>query len=243
MSRIPKDPKEIFEEFINDYKAIYGDDLISIILYGSAAGKDYIPGRSDINFMIVLTEEGIMDPERSFALVKKWGKRNVATPLFLTVGYVETSMDVYPIEYLNLQRGHSLIYGRDILNGLSFKKEFIRLQAEREIKGKLLLLRRSYLESAGKKAAVMHIISHSFRAFLSVFNALIVLKDMEIPEDQRSIIQNVCDAFGLDKNIFMKLLEIRKGKIKPDEMEINGIFKDYLNEIQKLSKIVDKLGG
>jgi len=243
MSRIPKDPKEILDEFVQDYKGVYGDELVSIIVYGSAAGKDYIPGRSDINFMIVLTEKGITDPERPFALVKKWKKKNVAIPLFLTEDYIETSTDVYPIEYLNFQRRYILVYGRDMLKGLSFNKEFLRLQAEREIKGKLLLLRKAYLESMGKKLTLMVIINQSLHAFGAIFNVLLYMKDIEIPEDKGATITNTCNTFGLDNDLFMKLLDVRDGKIKPDEKEINKIFKDYINEIQKLAKIVDKFGG
>ena len=243
MSRIPKDPKEILDQFVNDYKGIYGDDLVSVILYGSAAGKEYIPGKSDINFMIVLTEEGIRNPERSFSLVKKWLKRNVAVPLFLTERYIETSTDVFPIEYLNFKRRYIPVYGKDILKGLSLKKEFIRLQAEREIKGKLLLLRESYLGSSGRKAALTDIINQSLHAFMAIFNALLFMKDIDIPEGGRSLIIAMCNTFGLENGIFMKLIHIREGKIKPDEKELNRIFKDYLNEIHKLSKIVDELGG
>ena len=243
MSRIPKDPKEILDQFVNDYKGIYGDDLVSIILYGSAAGKEYIPGKSDINFMIVLTEEGIRNPERSFSLVKKWLKRNVAVPLFLTERYIETSTDVFPIEYLNFKRRYIPVYGKDILKGLSLKKEFIRLQAERELKGKLLLLRESYLGSSGRKAALTGIINQSLHAFMAIFNALLFMKDIDIAEGGRSLIIAMCNTFGLENNVFMKLIHIREGRIKPDDKELNMIFKDYLNEIHKLSKIVDELGG
>jgi predicted nucleotidyltransferase len=243
MSRIPKDPREIFEEFVSDYKGIYGDDLVSIILYGSAAGKDYRPGSSDINFMIVLTEKGIRDPERSFSLVKKWRKRNVPVPLFLSTHYIETSTDVYPVEYFNFQRRYVHVYGRDMLKELSFKKEDLRLQIEREIKGKFLILREAYLESAGKKAALMTIIDRSLHAFMAIFNAMLELKDIKAPEDKRSVITDTCRTFGLDGLIFMKLLNVKERRIKPDEKELNGIFKDYLNEIEKLSNIVDKLGG
>lgn len=243
MSRIPEDPKEIFNEFVSDYKAIYGDELVSIILYGSAAGSDYIPGRSDINFMIVLTEDGIKDLERSFRLVKKWRKKNVAVPLFLTERYIETSMDVYPIEYLNFKRRYITVYGKDILKGLSFDKKFLRLQAEREIKGKLLLLREAYLGSEGKKAALTAIINQSINAFMAIFNALLFIKDIDIPEGARSLIIALCNAFDLENSIFMKLIHIREGKIKPDNKDLNRIFKDYLNEIRKLSRIVDELGG
>jgi predicted nucleotidyltransferase len=66
MAKSPKEPKDIFTDIITDYKKAFGDDLISIIMYGSATGKDYRPGKSDINFMIVLSEEGIERIDMAF---------------------------------------------------------------------------------------------------------------------------------------------------------------------------------
>jgi predicted nucleotidyltransferase len=243
MSKIPKDPKEIFQEITDAYKGIFGDDLISIILYGSAAGKDYRPGKSDINFMVVLSEQGIEDLDKAFKTVARWQKRKVTVPLFLTKGYVETSTDVFPIEYLNFQRNHVLVYGDDILKDLAFNNEFIRLQAEREIKGKLLLLRESFLESAGKGRGLKGIINQSLQAFLAIFQALLYLKGLDIPDDKRSIIKAACETFGMDHGLFNKLLDIREQKIKPKDTDLLETYKKYLKEIRGLSKIVDNLGG
>lgn len=161
MSRISKDPREIFQEITEDYKGLFGEDLISIILYGSATGKDYRPGHSDINFMIILSERGIENLERAFKTVNRWKKRKVAVPLFLTPHYVETSTDVFPLEYMNFQHNHTLVYGEDILKDLSFEREMIRLQCEREIKGKLLLLRESFLGSLGRRRIMKEMIGQS----------------------------------------------------------------------------------
>ena len=84
MSKTINDPKDIFQDIIDDYRGLYGDDLKSIILYGSAVGRDYRPGRSDINFMIVLSEEGIEKLDKAFKTIARWKKRKVSTPLFLT---------------------------------------------------------------------------------------------------------------------------------------------------------------
>ena len=59
MSNIPKSPEVIYAEFTKDYKSIFGDDLISIILFGSAARGEYIYKRSDINFLIILSDSGM----------------------------------------------------------------------------------------------------------------------------------------------------------------------------------------
>lgn len=243
MAKSPEDPKEIFEEIIHDYQDIFHDDLTSILLYGSAAGKDYRAGKSDINFMIVLSEAGIENLDLAFKTVDKWRKKKVAIPLFLTRVYVETSTDTFPIEYLNFQRNHHLVYGEDILKELSFDHDLLRLQCEREIKGKLLLLRESFLESHGRGRFLKNIINDSLQAFLAIFIALLFLQGKDIPDKKRSVIEDTCETFEMDKALFHKLLDIREQKIKPGDQELREIFKGYLKEIRGLTKKVDELGG
>jgi predicted nucleotidyltransferase len=243
MSKAPDNPKEIFEDIIDDYKEVFSDDLKSIVLYGSATGGSYIPGKSDINFMILLSEAGIEHLDRVFKTVDKWKKRKVAIPLFLTQHYVETSLDVYPIEYLNFQRHHLLVYGVDILKDLTFNRDFLRLQCEREIKGKLLLLRKAFLETSGKKKALKEVIDQSLTAFIAIFEALLFLQGKEQPSEKRELIRSTCELFGLDSELFEKLLFIKEQRIKPDETSLNALFKAYLTEVRKLSKLVDALGG
>lgn len=243
MAKFPQDPREIFPEIIDDYKGLFGEDLISIILYGSGAGQNYRPGKSDINFMIVLSEEGIEYLDKAFKAVETWQKRKVAIPLFITELYVESSLDVFPIEYLNFQRNHLLVYGKDILEELSFDRALVRLQCEREIKGKLLLLREAFMETGGKGKALRGAIAQSIGAFIAIFEALLYLKEQEIPKERREVVNLTCNAFGLDAGVFQKLLDVKEEVIKGEDPQLKSLFQDYLREVRKLSKIVDTLGG
>ncbi len=243
MSRIPRDPREIFEDIISDYKGLFSGDLISIILYGSAVGRDFQPGKSDINFMIVLSDEEIEHVDKAFKTVSKWQKRKVAIPLFLTEQYIQTSTDVFPIEYLNFQRNHLLVYGKDVLMELSFNPGDLRLQCEREIKGKLLILRETYLGTKGKERALKAVMNDSIQAFVAIFAALLFLKDKDIPTTNHGIVKSTCEVFGLDTEIFERLLDVKGEKIKLREEEMKTLFKGYIKEVRKLSKTVDALGG
>ena len=69
MSKIPEEPKNIYPAITDDYKKLFGHDLVSIILYGSAASGEYTHGKSDVNFMMVLSEQGI-DAFEKLALVE-----------------------------------------------------------------------------------------------------------------------------------------------------------------------------
>jgi hypothetical protein len=151
-------------------------------------------------------------------------------------------MDVFPIEYLNFQKNHILVFGKDILEDLTFHHELVRLQCEREIKGKLLLLREAYMETSGKGKSLKEVIKQSIPAFVAIFEALLFLKEIEIPAEKRGMIKATCEAFGLDTGLFERLLGIKEEKTKPVEAEMNALFKAYLAEVRKLSVLADSMG-
>lgn len=59
MDKILDSPESIFEEYTHDVQSVYNSDLTSIVLYGGGAKDEYVPKKSDINFLIVLSLKGI----------------------------------------------------------------------------------------------------------------------------------------------------------------------------------------
>lgn len=241
MAKIPKNPEEIFQAITDDFKGIFGNDLLALILYGSGAGGHYIPGKSDINFLIVLTREGMDHLKKAVEAVARWRKRKVATPLFMTEEDMVSSIDSYPVEFLNMKANHVIVYGEDILGRMSFEKYPLRLQCERELKGKIFHLRGGFLETEGKAKRIRELIKVSLTAFIAVFKALLYLKAIDIPQGRRDIIQAVAGAYSVDPAIFLKCVDIREGIDRIPASDIQAVFDAYLKEIVKLSQVVDHL--
>ena len=240
MTKIKK-PEEIFNEITKDFKTIFEDALISIMLYGSGAGSDFNPHTSDLNFLIILSEEAIDNLDWTFETISRWSKRNVATPLFMTQSYIQSSLDSYPLEFLNMKKNYILVYGKDILKDISLEDHYLRLQCEREIKGKLLLLRKGYLETEGKHKRIKELIKTSIIAFISIFNGLLYLKGIEIPSTRRKIIESVAKEIPINQDIFMKCLDIKQGKAQFSSSEIKDLFTAYMVEVRKLWEVVDTM--
>jgi hypothetical protein len=241
MARIPKKPEEIFEEITVAYQKIFGAHLISIILFGSGAGEDYIPGKSDINFLITLTDQGIDRLDRALETVARWRKRNVAIPLFMTRTYLEGSQDAYPIEFLNMKRHYVVVSGEDMLAELAFDRRHIRLQLERELRGKLLHLRHGYLATEGNARKIRALITLSLTAFISLFSALLHLKNIEIPYGKREVITAAGKAFGIDAAIFLKCEEIRRKTDRFSRNEVKAVFQAYMKEVSRLCDQIDQM--
>ena len=222
-----------------DYRKVFGDHLISVLLYGSAITDEYNPKKSDLNFLVVLSEEGIEQLHLVYDLVVKWRKKRVGTPLFLTKAYIDSSLDTFPIEFLNIKRNYTVVFGEDILEGLSFEKEFIRMQCERELKGKLLLLRERYVETRGKSAALRTLVNNTLPDFIFIFKGLLYLLDKEVPSAKMKTITVFTKEIDLDPELFMSLLRLKKGTFKPSAKEMDLLFQKYLKEIRTIAMFVD----
>jgi hypothetical protein len=241
MAKIPEKPQDIFVPLTEDYQKVFGKDLVSLILYGSAAGGHYVKGKSDINLLVVVTQEGINRLESSLAIVKQWKKCRVAVPLVMTKAFMESSLDCYPIEFLNMKNSHILIHGENVLAKLKFKPEDLRLQIEKELKGKLVLLRQGYLETEGNARQLRQLISRSLTAFISIFNALIFLKRESMPQKRRDTIKELAKLFTFDADVLFTCADIKEGVDKLSGEEIAGVFKKYLREVENICNIVDGL--
>jgi hypothetical protein len=179
--------------------------------------------------------------EKLLSRIPKWKKRAVATPVIMTKALIGSSVDVYPVEFLNMQRHYEVVYGEDVLGGLVFERRALRLQCERELKGKLLLLRTGYLETAGRAEELQRLLAASITAFLSVFNALLHMQGKEAPRGRREIVAAMADAYGIDAGPFLRCIELREGRKGLPLAELNAVFRPYTQEIAKLTAIVDRL--
>lgn len=241
MAGIPKKPEEIFEPLCADFEALFGDDLLSVILYGSCARGEYMPGKSDINFLLLLSEHGITQPGKALKTIEKWRRRSVATPLLLTRSYIETSLDAFPIEFLNIQAAYRVLRGEDPLKHLAFAPRMLRLQCERELKGKLLHLREQFLETAGSARRIKELIARSLPTFSAIFQAVVVLHGKPVQPGSTALLNTMQQVLGLDAALFADLYAVREGRMRLNTNEAIALMERYIKEVRRLALAVDSL--
>ncbi len=241
MNSMPEQLKEVIKDFTTDINKFFGEEVEAIILYGSAATEEYISKKSDVNFLICLSEQGIEKIDTVKEKIGSWQRKNISLPLFLTKSYIQASLDSFPVEFFNISQTYRIIQGEDILKDLKIKKEDLRLQCERELKGKLLKLRQGYIVTRGKKRKISQLINESMVTFTSIFKVLLFLKDSEAPVKKSDVILSMCREFDLDESIFSVLLAYRNNSVKITTSHLNEILKKYIKEIKRLSELVDYL--
>lgn len=217
---------------------IHSTNIKSIILYGSATGNEYIKGKSNINLLIAMDRIDPPDLKKSIKLVKKAIRKKIVN-LFLTMEHINTSTDTFPIEFLGMKENYITIYGEDILKDLKIDPINIRLQCEQQIKGSLIRLYQIYIETGLKKSRIKSLLINSLTNLIPVFQQLIKLKENIKINNKQQVIDKLCDIYELNKGIFTNILKLkRREKISID---LITLFDDYLEELEKLAIIADKL--
>jgi len=134
-----------FKPFLDIVLDKYKDKIHSIHITGSALTDDFSSGASDINSIIVLNKMDLKFLEDFAPLGKKFGKKQISSPLIMTPDYITSSLDVFPVEFLTIKLLHKTVFGEDIFNDLEINSSDLRYQCERELKVKLIGLRQGYL--------------------------------------------------------------------------------------------------
>jgi len=226
---------------LDDCKRTLGPDLIAVFAYGSAVRGEYVPGKSDINFLVVVESAEMEIFEALLKLVRKWRKKKIATPLVLSKEYILSSLDTFPIEYLEIKSCYKCLYGEDLIESLELERSNIRLQCEREIRSKLLRLRQAYLETEGDASRIKGVMIQSIPTFLVLLKTLLYLRGEAAPLRTAEILSRSVEVLGLDGTVLDGLLALKTGKSKLSKEETRSLAARYAAEMAKLVKTVDEL--
>ena len=231
----------VIEPFYRELLTGLGDNLASIYLTGSALGSDYIPKKSDINSLLIVKDVNEATLDSLSALGKQYGKKGVRAPLLMSPSYIERSLDVYPIEFLNLKANNLLVYGTEYLATLKIGNDNLRLQCERELKGILINLQQSYIRSSGQLRVLNQLLADALSSFIPIFKGLIHLKGTEIPRDKKGVLDSIASTFELDMASFHQILTARQ---TASDFKLDGfkqVFFECYRTLEELISLVDSL--
>jgi len=217
--------------------------LRSVVLYGSAAAGTHVPGQSDLNFMIEVekVDGGVLDDLAK--LYRGYADQGLAVPLVVDPEYLQRSLDVFPIEFAEMKAFHRVLFGDDPLPGLEIKAENLRLQAEFELKQKLLALRRLYLTTAGRGQDEDRMLFNSYKSFLVVIRALLRrLGEEKLLIPHGELLGKIEQRLSLKLPSFLQLAEARGGPLKLKGQARQQLILDYLEEVAELARAVDRMG-
>jgi len=228
-------------DFIGHLRAAAGANLVSVVLYGSAAAGDYVPDWSDTNLLCVLTDTSFAELRKVAPPVESWTKQGNRMPLLIGAEELKRSADVFSIELLDMQQTYKVMWGEDLLKTLEIPNRFHRVQLEYELREKTILLRQGLLASAGSPKRMWEILLHSLPGFATLFRHALLELGEPTAGSKRGAVQKLAAKVGFEPSAFLRLLDVREHKVDPKNVDVHDLFAGYLREVDQVTSAVDTM--
>jgi hypothetical protein len=234
-----EDREKIIRTFTAEAETATGSALQSVVLYGSGAGGDYRPGRSDLNFLLVAKTVDLPLLDALQRRIGAWAKRRIPTPLVVPPSFLASSTDSYPLEILGMMASYRVLKGSDPFVDLRPEREHVRLQVEREIKAKSLSLRRDYMESCGKHERLLASLTAALPAVEAILRGVLFVREADWRRSGPALHEGCARQVGVDPGCLAAIAAARSGRGRPDRKQVIGLYGETLEMLRQLAGIVE----
>jgi hypothetical protein len=242
------------DRLVADLRDLHGPALLAVALTGEAASAGYIPRKSPLSVVVVLDEVTPEALRRTRGRIPAWRRRRIPAPLLMDPAYVESSLDVFPLEFLEIGDHHVLLHGeRNPFADLAIDLSHLRLEVEEQMRGKMLHLWAAYLETGrtGRKRRLKQLLLETPPGFEMILRGLLRLRqgdcgpgkpEQSRPDGPEELLAAVEQQLGVELPVFRRLEAVRHRRAQAlSRGELEGVFEGYLAEVRQLVRLTDAL--
>jgi hypothetical protein len=226
-------------DLVSRMKEFAGENLESMILYGSAARGDFKEGHSDLNVLCVLGSVAARELARVTPVVHWWSKdHHEPAPLFFTAEELRQSADVFSIELLDMQESRRVLYGADVVAGVPVPMNLHRVQVEHDLRTLLLKLRQHFLLNGQKENDLRAAAAKSSSSVLALLRHTLIAFDEEPPATAQEVFARIAALTGADAEAIMAAFKLRDRHAHVDDLV--RAYGQYLNALTVVVSALDK---
>ena len=227
-------------ELVNQLKAAIQENLKTVVLYGSAVTGEFRAGHSDLNVLCVVDRAGAAALEHLHPVAEWWIKQGNLAPLIFTHEELRQSADVFAIELLDMKLHHRVLYGTDFLADFEVPLQLHRLQVERELRTDWLRLRQAVLSAPLSNKVHVDIMLKSVSPICALFRHALLALGNAMPATKREALDAIATLTGADPTAFQAILDVREGKRKVKDLDVEATLNAYLDLVGVVTNEVDR---
>ncbi len=231
---LPEETQKLLKLYVKDVAKIYENELEGILLYGSAVREEFLPGRSNLNLLLVMSSYDLAVLKKYDTIHKRWSKEQVVVPLFLTSGDLQSASLAFPLEYQDIHECHRLLWGQDPFVGLKIDTRYLTSEILQALRGNLLRLRQRLVEGRSTEEAMTILLSLSITALLPALRGLQRLLSRPVLAHGEALLNDLESYLEIDLTGLRDALLLKRGHISPGQKEIPRLMDRYLESLTKL---------
>jgi predicted nucleotidyltransferase len=205
-----KKPEDKLQDLVSRVHYACGENLVSVVLYGSAARDDYHEQYSDVNVMIILRHMKGGDYPALTGILTWWShEEKLRPPTIMTLEEVRESADVFAIEMLDIQAAHKTLYGDDVVSAIEVPMNLHRVEVEHDLRTTLLRLRHHLLLTADGDEELKAVMGKSVTSVVTLFRHALIALGENPPHAKAKVLEHAAEVFGFNGQPLRTVLELR----------------------------------
>jgi predicted nucleotidyltransferase len=198
--------ENLLQDWVTVLKQELGNNLVNVILYGSAVRGEHVDKRSDLNLMLVFKKLDLQQITTVRKLTRRKMRKQLPQLVFWKEEELNNAWDVFPLEFEDIKENHQCLVGKDPFGKRKVDKKRMRYQIEFELRSKLLTMRDAWLRSDRDKYDLEMFLIKAGNSFDYLIRkaALVLGKRISLPRD---ILEKI-------KKLKKKAIRLRRGELQ-----------------------------
>ena len=235
------DPRSTAEKLSKNLFAAFGSGLRSVVLFGSVARGEAIPGMSDVNVLVLLEDLGAIELTAAAPLAQQWVRAGNTPPHVFSWEEWSGMGDTFAIEIADMQDARQVLHGADPVPSTALKPSDLRLHAEHEIREIILHLRLRMLMAANEPRELGSLLVSGIPSFTAYMRTALRLSGQKAPLETPSVIELAAKLIGADPTPMTRCHQARCARIPPDVPITDPLVEDYKEFARRLMGFIDRL--
>jgi hypothetical protein len=237
------DPKLEFSlgRLLRELQKALQEDLISVALVGFDRSLAFEPESSEIRLLFVLAQVGARQLGGMVEPLVGSRRELRIDPMVYSRSDLQRSLDVFPLQIVDIKRGYEILHGPDVLAGVKLHRCDTRLAVEREIKTVLSRLHHLFLIRSGLRPAWQETIQDTVTQVIRLIGFCLLLAGQRPPAKVSDQLLAAQQYLGLQADVLSRAYELSIGKQRPEARELAQLFESYLENVGRLAHWVDQL--
>lgn len=227
-------------EFINRLHDAAGENLRSVVLFGSAVDGEFRQEHSDLNILCLLGHSTTTELRQIHSVLAWWIGEGNRPPLIFTSEELSRSAHLFSIELFDMKRRHRILFGPDWLENFEVPLQFHRLQIESDLHRERLKLRQAILAAPDKRKAHFELMLSSVSRFCVLFRHAVMAGGEPSPQSKRESVAAMARWTAADPSGFEAILDYREGKRKKRKIDIEAALHSYLEFVDLAANEVER---
>jgi len=203
---LPRETQEALDAAVAALKKTLGENLRSLVLYGSAVRGNLVPKVSDLNLLILLQES---TPDAHAAIADAIRGPVRIEPFILGEALLARSIQSFAVKFLSIRRNYRVLHGNDPFANLAIDESLARFLCEQAVRNLRLRCVRAFVVLGQDRPRYSAFLARLSSALFTDLAEGLRRVSIDVPRSYEERMPLFEKTFGVDASVLRDLLALK----------------------------------